>query len=211
MHRKHPFTFIFSKTILRFQVLFNLLSISHSIAISKPIDIQKYGIITHQNTVFLDMNISENSRVWIYQANRIFTQEEETAILQILNHFTSEWLAHGHALAAMAEVLHHQFIVLSVDEQVAGATGCSIDKSVNLMKEIEMKFNLNLFDRFRIAFKIDEEVINCSREEFEAMIKSGRVNQNTLVFNNLINSRHELQTAWEIPLKDSWHSKVFSF
>jgi hypothetical protein len=79
------------------------------------------------------------------------------------------------------------------------------------MKEIEMKFNLNHFDRFRIAFKIDEEVINCSREEFEAMIKSGRVNQNTLVFNNLINSRHELQTAWEIPLKDSWHSKVFSF
>jgi hypothetical protein len=157
------------------------------------------------------MNISENSRVWIYQANRILAQEEETAILQMLDNFTAEWLAHGHALAAIGEVLHHQFIILSVDEQVAGATGCSIDKSVNLMKEIEQKFNLNLFDRFRIAFRQSEDVVNCSREEFEAMIKNGHVNENTLVFNNLITNRNELQTAWEIPLKDSWHAKVFSF
>ena len=157
------------------------------------------------------MNISENSRVWIYQANRILTQEEEIAILQMLNNFTAEWLAHGHALAAIGEVIHHQFIILSVDEEVAGATGCSIDKSVNLMKEIEQKFNLSLFDRFRIAYRKNEEVMNCSREEFEAMIKSGDVNENTLVFNNLINNRNELQTAWEIPLKYSWHAKVFSF
>jgi len=156
------------------------------------------------------MNISENSRVWIYQANRILTLEEEKAILQILHNFTAEWLAHGHALAAKGEVLHHQFILLSVDEEVAGATGCSIDKSVNLMKEIEQKFNLNLFDRFRIAYRHNEEVINCSREEFEALIKNGSVNENTLVFNNLINSRNELQSAWEIPFKDSWHAKVFS-
>jgi hypothetical protein len=156
------------------------------------------------------MNISDNSRVWIYQANRILTEEEVLSILQMLNNFTAEWLAHGHALAAIGEVLHHQFIILSVDEEIAGATGCSIDKSVNLMKEIEQKFNLNLFDRFRIAFRQNEEVINCSREEFEIMIKNGIVNENTLVFNNLINNRNELQTAWEIPLKDSWHVRVFS-
>jgi len=156
------------------------------------------------------MKISENSRVWIYQANRIFNQEEELAILQILHNFTAEWLAHGHALAAKGEVLHHQFIILSVDEEVAGATGCSIDKSVNLMKEIEQKFNLNLFDRFRIAYRQNEDVINCSREEFEELIKNGQVNEDTLVFNNLISSRNEMQTAWEIPLKDSWHAKIFS-
>lgn len=157
------------------------------------------------------MNISENSRVWIYQATRILIEEEELAILQILHNFTAGWLAHGHALAALGEVLHHQFIVLSVDEEVAGATGCSIDKSVNLMKEIEQKFNLNLFDRFRIAYRQHNEVLNCSRDEFEELIKSGQISEDTLVFNNLINQRHEMQTAWEIPLKDSWHSRVFLF
>ena len=157
------------------------------------------------------MNISENSRVWIYQANRILSQDEELDILQILHNFTAAWLAHGHALAALGEVLHHQFIILSVDEELAGATGCSIDKSVNLMKEIEQKFNLNLFDRFRIAYRKNEEVLNCSRDEFEELIKSGDITENTLVFNNLINNRHEIQNSWEIPLKDSWHAKVFSF
>jgi hypothetical protein len=54
-------------------------------------------------------------------------------------------------------------------------------------------------------------VLNCSKEEFDELIKSGQISKETLVFNNLINKRHEMQTAWEIPLKDSWHSRVFLF
>lgn len=157
------------------------------------------------------MNISENSRVWIYQSDRPFTNDEEQAIQKILNDFTTEWQAHGHALAALAEIYHHQFIVLSVDEQIAGATGCSIDKSVHLMKELESKFNINLFDRFRMAYKSGEDIINCSRQEFEERIKKGIVDGRTLVFNNLISRRKELETSWNIPLADSWHAKVFSF
>ena len=156
------------------------------------------------------MQISENSRIWIYQSDRILKQEEESAIIQILGDFTSNWQAHGHDLAALGEVIHHQFIILSVDEQVAGATGCSIDKSVALMKDIEQKFNINLFDRFRVAFKLNDELKSCSREDFEKMIENGEINKDTLVFNNLIQTRKELQTSWEIPLKDSWHARVFN-
>jgi hypothetical protein len=156
------------------------------------------------------MQISENSRIWIYQSDRKLNQEEESAILQILGDFTSNWQAHGHNLAALGEVIHHQFIILSVDEQVAGATGCSIDKSVALMKDIEQKFNVNLFDRFRVAFKLNDELKSCSREDFEKLIENGEVNEDTSVFNNLIQTRKELKTSWEIPLKDSWHARVFS-
>lgn len=155
------------------------------------------------------MNISENSRLWIYQSDRILSDQEVAAIQKRLNEFTAEWQAHGHALAALAEIIHQQFIVLSVDEQIAGATGCSIDKSVNLMKEIEQKFGINLFDRFRIAFRQDQEIVNCSREEFEKFIQSGKVKKDTRVFNNLISTRKELKSNWEIPFSESWHSKVF--
>lgn len=157
------------------------------------------------------MKISENSRVWIYQSDRPFTIEEEQAIQKILNDFTTEWQAHGHALAALAEIYHHQFIVFSVDEQIAGATGCSIDKSVHLMKELESRFNISLFDRFRMAYKSGDDIINCSREEFEERIKEGIVNAQTLVFNNMISTRRELESSWNIPLAESWHAKVFSF
>lgn len=156
------------------------------------------------------MNISENARLWIYQSDRILNDNEVNTIQKILNEFTSEWQAHGHALAALGEVIHHQFIILSVDEQIAGATGCSIDKSVNLMKQIEQKFGINLFDRFRIAFRQDQDIINCSKQEFEKLLQSGQIKPDTLVFNNLISVRKELHSSWEIPFSQSWHSKVFS-
>jgi hypothetical protein len=155
------------------------------------------------------MNISESSRIWIYQANRVLTTEEEQKIDQKLKNFTSQWQAHGNSLAALGEVRHHQFIILSVDEQVAAATGCSIDKSVYLMKDIEREFNIDLFDRFRIAYRDGEKIINCSREEFEKLVDQGEVSSDTIVFNNMVTSRFDLATSWEVPMKDSWHSQMF--
>ena len=155
------------------------------------------------------MQISENSRIWIYQANRVLTINEENHILKMLNDFTSQWQAHGQSLAALGEVLHHQFIIFSVDEQIAGATGCSIDQSVNLIKEIEKEFNLELFDRFRVAYRDGQNIINCSREEFEDALKKGLIDEETLVFNNTVSVRKALQTSWEVPMKKSWHARVF--
>jgi len=155
------------------------------------------------------MGISENAKVWIYQANRLFSTDEEKTIQNMLNDFTTEWQAHGHALAALGEIYYQQFIVLSVDEQLTGASGCSIDKSVNLMKEIGNKFNLDLFDRLRIAYISGEEIVNCSKDEFEKQIKNGLVTKQTLVFNNLITRRSQLRTSWNIPLAESWHSQLF--
>ncbi|MHB1179346.1 MAG: ABC transporter ATPase [Daejeonella sp.] len=156
------------------------------------------------------MSISENSRIWIYQANRSLSNEEQVLIQQKLDDFTSQWLAHGHSLAAQGEIRHQQFIIISVDEEVAGATGCSIDKSVYLLKEIENELDLNLFDRFRIAYRIGNEVVSCSRQEFEQLINTGKVNSETIVFNNMISSRKELERSWETSLKNSWHAQIFA-
>lgn len=155
------------------------------------------------------MNISENSRVWIYQSNRPFTNSEEEAIKNTLNEFTGQWQAHGEQLAAAAEIRYSRFIILIVDESQAGASGCSIDKSVNLMKEIERHFNLNLFDRFDIAYKANNEVLSINRSGFERLIKEGKVNEETIVFNNLVPTLRELNTKWEVPFRDSWHATLF--
>lgn len=155
------------------------------------------------------MNISENSRIWIYQSDRVLSSEEEQRIQQKLDDFTSQWLAHGHQLAAHGEIRYNQFIILSVDEAVAGATGCSIDKSVYLMKELEQEFGIGLFDRFRIAYRDGERVINCSKTEFEELLGKGELNSETIVFNNMISMRKELETSWEVQMRDSWHGQVF--
>lgn len=155
------------------------------------------------------MEISKKSRVWIYQSNRLLTLNEEHLINVSLSSFINQWEAHGNKLTAKAEVRYSRFIILMVDEEQAGATGCSIDKSVNLMKHLEQEFNITLFDRFNIAYRKPDGIYSCGREEFEKLIADGTVTEDTIVFNNLIQTVKELETSWEVPFKHSWHSKVF--
>jgi hypothetical protein len=156
------------------------------------------------------MNFSENSRVWIYQANRAFTAAEGCRLNDMLTGFTESWAAHGNLLAAGFEIRYSRFIILFVDEHRAGASGCSIDKSVSQMKAIEQEFGVTLFDRFDIAYKEGNEVVSVNRAQFEEMVRSARVNANTIVFNNLVQTKKELDTRWEIPFAESWHPRVFS-
>ena len=156
------------------------------------------------------MQFSENSRVWIYQSDRKLTDTEVQQVLQHLNDFTTQWTAHNNQLKAKGEVRYNRFLILIVDESQAGASGCSIDKSVHFMKQIEQAFNINLFDRFNLAYREGDAVQSLPRNGFEEKLKSGEINAETIVFNNLVPTLKELQTKWEVPLKDSWHMQLFS-
>ena len=81
-------------------------------------------------------------RIWIYQADRELTAADKARILNKLELFTAEWKAHGRPLAAKAEVRYDRFIILMVDDAIAPPTGCSIDKSVYLLKEIEKELTI---------------------------------------------------------------------
>jgi hypothetical protein len=155
------------------------------------------------------MQFSENSRVWIYQADRKLSDIEAQQLQQQLNSFTQTWTAHNNELKAGAEIRYNRFILLVVDESQAGASGCSIDKSVNFMKQVEQQYNINLFDRFNLAYRDGEEVLSAPRAQFEELIKQGAINQDTIVFNNLVQTLAELNTKWEVSFKNSWHPQLF--
>jgi hypothetical protein len=113
-------------------------------------------------------------------------------------------------LAGKAEIKYNLFVVLTVDEEVAQVTGCSIDKSVRILKELEEQLNIGLFNRTLISYRDNENNIQLvSRDVFEALCEEGEVNSDTIVFNNLAQTEADYQSKWEIPLKDSWHATVF--
>jgi hypothetical protein len=155
------------------------------------------------------MQFSEHSRVWIYQSDKELNGEQVKQVTSLLNQFTAEWTAHTHQLKAKAEVRYNRFLILIVDESQAGASGCSIDKSVNFLKRLEQEFDINLFDRFNFAYREGNEVLSAPRHEFEELLKSGRINKETIVFNNLVQDLGQLGTKWEVPFKDSWHVQLF--
>jgi hypothetical protein len=155
------------------------------------------------------MRFSENSRVWIYQSNRELTDQQAEQLQQQLNQFAHNWTAHSNQLLAGAQVKYNRFIILVVDESQAGASGCSIDSSVRFLKDLEVQYGIDLFDRFNMAYRNGNEVLSAPRARFEELIREGKITGNTIVFNNLVKDLNELQTKWEVPLKDSWHQQMF--
>jgi hypothetical protein len=155
------------------------------------------------------MQFSENSRVWIYQSDKKLSDTEAQEIQQHLNQFATHWTAHNNRLKAKAEIRYNRFLILVVDESQAGASGCSIDKSVNFMKQLEQQFNIHLFDRFNLAYREGDEILSLPRHGFEDLIKQGKINKDSIVFNNLVHNLAELETKWEVPFKDSWHNQLF--
>lgn len=155
-------------------------------------------------------NISGDSRIWIYQSNRKFSSEEIAKIKIGANNFVADWSAHGAALEASIEVLHDLFVVVAVDENHAGATGCSIDKSFQFVEALEKEFEITLLDRMLVAYYDNDVVNTCSVSEFSDRIKEGLSDENTLVFNNLIQSRKDIESSWVAPVKDSWQAQLLS-
>jgi len=156
------------------------------------------------------MIFSPQSKVWIYQSNRKFTAQEVEAIQQKLAAFTAQWTAHGQQLKAKAEIRYNFFIVLVVDQDLAPATGCSIDASVRAIKEIEADYGVDLFDRFNMAYKIGDHVHVATKEDFETLITIKKIDAETIVFNNLVQNYAEYQQKWEVKLADSWHNMIFA-
>ena len=155
------------------------------------------------------MQFSENSRVWVYQSDRKLSDGEVLQLQIAIDNFTTGWTAHNNQLKAKGEIRYNRFLVLIVDESQAGASGCSIDKSVHFMKQIESQFKINLFDRFNLAYRDGSEVLSKPRHDFEELLKQGSINTNTIVFNNMVQNLDELETKWEVPFKDSWHIQLF--
>jgi hypothetical protein len=154
-------------------------------------------------------NLPEESKIWIYQSNRKFSDDEFIAIETDLKTFIETWSAHGSSLEASYLLKYNRFIILAVNQESQIATGCSIDKSVEFIQSLEKKYEVDLLDKMNVTFKLGEHVAHKPLIEFKKMAKEKAVSENTIVFNNLVNTIEEFNENWEVPAADSWHSRFF--
>lgn len=154
-------------------------------------------------------NLPEESKIWIYQSNRKFSDEEFAEIEKDLKNYLENWSAHGVSLEASYQLKYNRFIVLAVNQEVQAATGCSIDDSVRFIQELEKRYDVDLLDKMNVTFKSGDHIAHKSLAEFKKMAKEKSVSANTIVFNNLVNDLGEYNEYWEVPAMDSWHSRFF--
>lgn len=153
-------------------------------------------------------SLSEDSRIWIYQATDFMQFEIVERVSARMINFVNGWQAHGKDLQASFKIIYDRFIVVSLSEASYQATGCSIDKLVRQMQELEQELNISLMDRTQIAYRDDNNMIDTMHMvNFRAALESGDLTEDTIVFNNLIETKGELEKNWEVPLRKSWHKQ----
>lgn len=152
-------------------------------------------------------DLPDTSRVWIYQANRSFSQEELSNLQRELDDFIQNWTAHGSELKAGYEIPYGRFIVIGLDQAQNAASGCSIDASVHFIQHLEKKYDVVLLDKMNVSYKQGEYVAYKPLIDFKKMAKQKAVSEKTIVFNNLVTNKAEYKEHWEVPASESWHSR----
>ena len=158
----------------------------------------------------LNKEFSPDSRVWIYQSSRLFTIHEALQIEELLTGFTAKWLSHGVPVKGAGYLFFGQFIILIADEQASGVSGCSTDSSVRLIKDIEQRFDVNMFDRTTLAFVVKDKTQLLPLSQLQYAVDNGFINADTLYFNNLVQTKEELENNWIVPIKNSWLTRKIS-
>jgi hypothetical protein len=157
------------------------------------------------------MNISfdqmpANARAWVYTANRILTAAESALIMERLAPFLTEWSSHGTPLQSAAQVIDQAIIVMAVENGFEAASGCSIDKSVRVLKELELELHISLFDRLKILYKSPNssvvEVLPLAA--FKNKLAAGEISADGTIVNTQVESVGELKSELWKEVKNSW-------
>ncbi|MCB0793669.1 MAG: hypothetical protein KDB88_02940 [Flavobacteriales bacterium] len=145
-----------------------------------------------------------HARVWIYKCGRDLGQAEQKLILEKGAAFTADWSAHGDALDACVDVLLGRFVVIALDEVQAAASGCSIDKSVGFIKDLEHDLNIMLTDRMLVIYEVEGQVSCCRLQELPSLLAEGMIGLGTPVYDDLLTTVGEMNERFKVPLGESW-------
>jgi len=154
------------------------------------------------------LSFPDNARIWIYAADREIQDDKVTAIHNRIVDFTREWSSHQQALKATGGLLHNYFVVFVVDDGHNKPGGCSIDSSVRFVKSLGEELNVDFFNRTVFYYLDNETVKVISKEDLPEALDEGRINESTLFFDTLVQTKVNFQKHWLKTLKKSWHSKL---
>jgi len=154
--------------------------------------------------------LSDTSKVWIYQSDRPFTAAEEMEIRKKIEQFLSSWKRHGDDLKASYQIKYNHFIIISVDETYNPVSGCSIDTSTYFIKQLEKEYQMELLNKTNTAFRAGENINVVPLSSFKQFASERKIDHKTIVFNNVVNTIRDLNEQWEIEAGKSWHQRFLN-
>ena len=115
--------------------------------------------------------------------------------------FCNDWTSHGKHVFSSFQV-NSWFIIFFINETETNSSGCSIDKSVLLIKSISKQHGIDFFNRWNIVFIENNETKILPLSKFKNIISS-----DIIVFNTLIKTKLDFENKWKVPVKETWLNK----
>ena len=154
-------------------------------------------------------NIPDDSRVWIYQSNKDFSDSDIKIIENKTTLFIDNWKAHGNDLQASYLIKERRFLVIAVNEKFNSIGGCSIDYSLQLVNDISNTIKLDLLDRLLVNYRSENKIKSISLRDLKNKIKNRSFSPETIIFNTTVKTKKELSSDFELKISSSWLSKFF--
>src|SRR4051812_38323939 len=151
-----------------------------------------------------------NARLWIFSASRPLSDHERARVLAEVDAFIAQWAAHGVPLTAARDLQYDRFILVAVDQEAAGPSGCSIDALTRRMRQLGDAMGIELVNNAPVHYRDAAGIARVSRQEFGALVESGRITLDTIVFDNTVTSVDDVRAGrWELRAADAWHRRAF--
>jgi len=154
--------------------------------------------------------LSDESRVWVYTGTRAFTSTEEISATQLLREFCERWAAHGHPLKTSFKIDRNQFIIMAVEEDYHAPSGCSIDSSVAVLRQIHSTTGIDFLNRAYTPFEVDGNTVLVPLGELKSAFAAQRLLPQTVAFNTLVASKREFKKRWLISAENTWMAKYLA-
>lgn len=158
--------------------------------------------------MFVDYtSISNDAKVWVYPSDRKFYSTEIDEIEKKIKKFAENWKLDDENFKVSYRFLYNRFIILVADDSETTLTNADIDTSVSFILQLQETYKVNLLDKMNVCFKQGEYVQYKELKDFKKLVKNKAVTAKTIIFDNLINNKEDLENYWEIAIEDSWYNR----
>lgn len=148
-----------------------------------------------------------HSRVWMYKSAVAFTPAQTAAISKQGQAFADSWVSHGDEVRTAFGVLNDHFVVIVADLEDMVICGGSVDGSVQFIKRLEADMGLSLTDRMVVLYEKDAAIHTCRVPEVEDLLKTGEITADTIVFDDLVSTKADLDARFRTPLRNTWMAR----
>ena len=158
--------------------------------------------------MYVDYNsLPENSKVWVYPCNRKFYPNEIEEIEEKIKNFIESWKSEDENFKASYQFLYQRFIIFIVDVDAIALTNEDIDTSVSFILSLQETYDVSLLDKMNVCFKQGEFVQYKELKDFKKLLKNKALTGKSIIFDNLISIKQDLDNHWEMPIEESWYNR----